>query len=417
MYKKIFSQTGILFLGNILRAVIQALYFFLLAREIGAYDFGVFTLILAVIAIISPWEGGGLGSIYLMKRSRGIWNDRDAQEIILWYLIIGVFLSIFSAMIQSLFILDIQSIFLLLFCISELIFFSLSSLFNLHFQSIGKFYYISIVNVIYGFFRLSGLAIFLSFSTDLSIEMWSIVYLISSFLAFLISLILFFSTVVRTKIRMDLALNKYKELTVAFHFSFSRFTASINGEADKLLISKFVSVEASGIYGLAMRVINMINMPLLSFFSVTYPEFFRIGGISLLGAVNLGVKLIIPIFFYMLIALVSFNLLGSLIIDFLGSDYIEVLDAISILIFYPLLRSLKTISADILSGSGFQKERAQIQLFILIFGLMILFTMIMYFGWQGACYSLLIIELLSFILFSIVIKLKILKESHENTDC
>lgn len=407
MYKKIFSNSRVLLIGNVIRAVIQAVYFFLLAREIGSYDFGLFTLVLSVIAIFSPWDGFGLGSLYLMNRSRGNSDDSDVVSVFIWYIFSGSLLTLLAFLIKFIFFDYISNWVFAAFCLSELFFFSLSSLFILHFQAIGNFVNIAIINVTFGACRLMGLSVAIYFLNELLLSHWAITYLVSSIIAFLVSFILFTNSIQLFKTNIHTVIIRRNELKEAFHFGLSRFTAAINGELDKLLLSKMVNVDVAGIYGLAMRIVNMVNMPLLSLFNVTYPQFFFAGEKGTCSAVKFARKLVLPIIAYMLLVILLFNTLGYLIVNFLGDEYSAIDRALSVLIYYPFIRAFKTIAADILSGSGYVKERSHVQMFVLPLGAALLYILINSHGWIGACYSLILIELISFILFSVVVAHKV----------
>ena len=67
---KMARNSGWMLVGQLSRVVLQAGYFFLIARSLGVTEYGAFVAITSLVMIVSPFSGLGAGNIIIMKVAR-----------------------------------------------------------------------------------------------------------------------------------------------------------------------------------------------------------------------------------------------------------------------------------------------------------------------------------------------------------
>ena len=176
-----------------------------------------------------------------------------------------------------------------------------------------------------------------------------------------------------------------------------------------------ITLEATGIYGLTQRIINMINMPLLAVFNVAFPKFVEFGESSKTKAIDFAKKIALGTCCYSLLVVILYFCSRGLIESIIGPQFKEHLNLIDILIFIPLSRSFKTIFADLLTGFDLQKIRSLCQFGMLPIGFVGMLFMSFQFGVIGAGIAAVGFELLSGLLFFYVFKSRVINEKTINS--
>src|SRR5712671_2984981 len=64
--------------GALVRLVLQAVYFVVIARSLGADQFGAFSGVLALIAVLSPFASLGMGNLVIKSVSQDKTTFRDS---------------------------------------------------------------------------------------------------------------------------------------------------------------------------------------------------------------------------------------------------------------------------------------------------------------------------------------------------
>jgi O-antigen/teichoic acid export membrane protein len=106
---------------------------------------------------------------------------------------------------------------------------------------------------------------------------------------------------------------------------------------------------------------------------------------------------------YSIVAGIGLLLFAPVVPYILGSDYINVVEALRWLAPIPLFRGLQHFGGDILSGTGFQGLRSALEVIISIFNIGINLWLIPLYSWQGAAWSSLASDgLLMLMLWSMV---------------
>ena len=123
------------------------------------------------------------------------------------------------------------------------------------------------------------------------------------------------------------------------------------------MLSRLASLEATGVYAAAYRMIDVSMAPVRSLAAAAYPQFFRKGAGPIRATYNYALSLIAKAVLYGAIASAGLWLLAPMMPHILGSKYDQVVPAVRWLALIPFLRCLHSFMADALSGAGRQRTR------------------------------------------------------------
>jgi O-antigen/teichoic acid export membrane protein len=251
--------------------------------------------------------------------------------------------------------------------------------------------------------RLIGIAALALAIPHPTIRDWSLVYLAGSVLAALIA-------VVWVTVRMGrpkLALGRIRgESFEGLTFSTSLSAQTIYNDIDKTMLARLGSLEATGIYCAAYRLIDVAFTPVRALLNAAYPGFFRSGVDGIRGTLHYGRRLLIRTVPYSLFAFVALMAGASLVPRVLGHEYANVTEALRWLSVLPLLKTLHFFAADALTGAGYQGIRTTAQVGIAIFNVLLNLWIIPAYGWRGAAWSSIASDgFLAVVLWLIVIRL------------
>jgi O-antigen/teichoic acid export membrane protein len=189
------------------------------------------------------------------------------------------------------------------------------------------------------------------------------------------------------KPRLALAPLGRKETVEGFYFSVNVSTTNIYNDIDKTMLARLSTLEATGIYGAAYRLIDIACLPLLSLSSAAWPRFFREGKGGIHATRHYARRLLKPIVPYSLLAFAGLSIGAPLVPRVLGHQYVQATEALRWLAVLPLLRTFHTFIADSLTGAGYQGLRTLVQIGVAVFNVLINLWVIPAYGWRGAAWS------------------------------
>lgn len=383
---KLARNTAWLMLAQGLSLIFQAAYFVLIARGLGAKEYGAFVGTAALTQIISPFVGIG-GEFLLVKH---VARDRAQFNVCYGNLLFAV---LASGLGSSLFVVAIarivlpKSIDILVIacvCLAELIFFRLLDCASMSFQAIERFDVNAILRCSAPLIRLAGIIVLVSCVTHPTAVHWSIVYLLTTM--FLSALGLGWVQAVIGGPR--LALNRWKsEYSEGLFFSLGVSAQSIYDNIDKTMLARLSTLDAVGIYAAAYRIIDVAFVPVRSLLNAAYPGFFRAGKQGISSAANYMRHLLAKSAGYSCLAFLGLVLCAPLVRTVLGAQYAQTVEALRWLAVLPLLKSVHYFLADALTCSGHQGLRALIQTIVAGTNVLINLWIIPTYSWRGAAWS------------------------------
>jgi len=375
-----------MFLGQGLGVVIQALYFVLIARSLHSQGYGAFVGVIALVSILAPFAGLGSGNLLIKNVARNedsfrrCWGNALLMVLIsgvvLLFIILGLSRVVFPAAIP----------FALVFVIAvtELFFSRIHDISGQAFQAFQRMNRTAVLQFIPHVLKLiaiAGLTISIQAPTVLQ---WGYLYL--------------FTTVISTLIGVRLVHKELgaplfvpagitAEVKEGFYFSVSFSARGINNDIDKTMLSRFSTLEATGIYGAAYRIINITFSPILSLLYAAYARFFQHGAAGIRGSLGFALKLFPLAGCYGLAIGILLVAASPLLPFILGAEYSNAANALRWLAPLPFLRAVQYFAGDTLTGAGFQGVRSSIQMFAALFNVVINLWLIPAYSWRGAAWA------------------------------
>ena len=391
--------------GYGLRLVIQAAYFIVIARSLGPGQYGGFVAATALANLISPFVGWGAGNLLIknVARNRSLFGEYWGNGLVVTLgsglLLVG-FVILLSALILPH---SIPMLAIVCISVSDLIFVKFIDLAAFAFQSFEMLSKNAHLNVLISLTRLVGIAGLALVVSHPTVGAWSVVYLGGSVLATLIAV-----TWVTISLGFPrLALGRIREEGYeGFAFSTGLSAQTVYNDIDKTMLARLGTLDATGIYSAAYRLIDIAFLPVRALLNAALPGFFRNGVDGIRGTMKYGRRLLLRVLPYSLFAFAALMLAAPVVPLILGPQYREVTAALRWLSLLPLLKTLHYFAADSLTGAGYQGTRTAVQVGIAIFNVLFNLWIIPAYGWRGAAWSSLASDgLLAGILWLIAIQL------------
>ena len=395
---------GILWLliGRGLRLVLQASYFVIIARTLGVKNYGAFVGTTALVGIVAPFVGLGVDTLLLKNVSKNRSLFREYWGNTLWMIsvtgvgLIGLILLVAPIVLPE----SISPSLMFLVATSDLIFGSITTASGRAFQAVDRLNISAQINVSIMFTKVVAAFALSSFFPQPNILDWAYLYLLSSLISALMSVLLIHFLLGTP----TLALGMIKhELLEGVYFSISNSAYTIYSDIDKTMLARLATLEATGIYAAAYRLIDVAFIPISSIAGATYAEFFRQGKDGVKATLAFAKPMVKISSAYSLLAGIGLLVLSPLVPHILGNDYINVVPALQWLAPIPLFRSMQNFGGDILSGTGFQGLRSSVEVIVSVFNIVINLWLIPLYSWQGAAWASLASDgLLMIMLWSLV---------------
>jgi O-antigen/teichoic acid export membrane protein len=172
-----------------------------------------------------------------------------------------------------------------------------------------------------------------------------------------------------------------------FGYSFAGSTTVFYNDFDKTMLSHYGMNLANGIYSMAYRVIDIASIPISAVQAASIAKFFQRGRLGVSSAGELSNRLLRRMLPIMILLAVAMFVSAPLIPRLLGHEFGQSVQALRWLCLIPIFRSVQTINGAALTGAGYQKYRVLAQVIAsgLNFGLNL--WAIPHYGWRGAAWS------------------------------
>lgn len=249
--------------GSLARLVLQACYFALLVNALSLADYGVFASVLALSLILSG--GGAFGFTAPLfraatTRSRVLGTYLGAfiayaatETALVAALGLGIHALTFSSYIGTVSFMAIL--------LSEALFWRLIDMLAVVNNGLGRYRQGAQAGIIGSLGRLVVLGLFMAGGAR-DLDRWALFYLAGNAASVAVAVALLWP---RMRIRWSPAI-LLRRLREALAFLGINTLQTIQIEADKLLVLAFAGQEQAGIYALSMRVIELLLLPIKSFF-------------------------------------------------------------------------------------------------------------------------------------------------------
>jgi len=380
------KNTAYMLLAQAVRVVVQAFYFFLMARGLGPRQYGAFVAVVAAVAVAYPFVGNGSANLMVKNVAR----DRRLLPECLGN---ALFMTLASGLLLSVLVLPaclvvlpsvIPRSVILLVVASDLVVYRFVEVACLAFQSVERLCWTANLNVFASLMRLAGIAAVLLVARP-TVAAWSVAYLATAAVCALVAMYCLLTRLARPAFS---GLGRIRgELREGFWFSTSLSAQTIYNDVDKTMLARLATLDAAGIYAAAYRLIDIAFLPIRALLAAAYPSFFRHGEDGIAGSLGFARRLVPKPLMYSATAALGMTLAAPLVPHILGAEYARTSQAMRWLSLLPLLKTLHYFAADALTGAGHQALRTFVQVAVAGFNVVVNLWLIPAYSWRGAAWS------------------------------
>jgi O-antigen/teichoic acid export membrane protein len=375
-----------MFFGQGLRLAIQAAYFIEIARSLGASNYGAFIGVVALVGIAYPFGALGGGNLLVknVARDRSLFAAYWGRALVITFACSLVLLA--AVLCASHFLLppSIPLKLVVLVAGADLIGLNVIGICGQAFQAFERLKWTATINVLISASRLTGAVILIGIQAHPSALQWGYVYCCATTAVAIAAWLL-----VRTKLGAPRFAwpHSLAEMREGFYFSSSLSAQTIYNDIDKTMLARLSTLDATGIYGAAYRLIDVSFAPISALLWSTYPNFFRAGAKGIASSFGYAKPLLLRTLGYSSAVCVFILLAAGIVPYILGPQYARTTEALRWLAPLPVLRGVHYFLSDSLTGAGHQGVRTAIQAGVAAFNVLINLWIIPAYSWRGAAWS------------------------------
>ncbi|NJO44417.1 MAG: oligosaccharide flippase family protein [Oscillatoriales cyanobacterium RM2_1_1] len=382
---------------------IQTASFILVARSLGAENFGIFVGVSALGAIVLPFAVLGSGDILIQFVSR----DRSRFSEYWGKTLVTVFTSstiiiILLVLFAKLFILkSVPIVVLILILTADILGITLTFHVTAKaFMAVDMIKESAFVRLMLAITKFLAAVMMASMFSNPDIMVWSSLYFISTIVASFGS-ILFVCKILGKPTFSSLKFND--ELVQGLYFAISESAGTINANIDKTMLVSLATAEVAGIYAAAYRAIDVSSIPIFSMLGATYAKFFQHGVSGIKGSLSFAKRLLPSVILYGVIATVGVLVFAPFVPYILGQEYEGTVEILRWLAPIPLFIGLQYMAADALTGAGLQRSRSIVQTGAAVLNVGLNLILIPLYSWKGAIWATLSSETFKLIFLWIIV--------------
>jgi O-antigen/teichoic acid export membrane protein len=375
-----------MFLGYGLRIGVQAVYFVLIARDLGPGEYGAFVGVVSLAAIVSPFASLGSGNLLIKNVVR---DPRTFPECwgnaILMCCASGLFLLTTVIAIARFWLPpNIGWSLILMVCIADLLLARIADVAGQAFQAMNQMRYTAALNLLPSTLRLVTAAYILLAWHHATAANWAAFYLGGTLLSSTFAVIL-----TNWKLGMPkIALCRIREeLAEGFYFGASQSAQTVYNDIDKTMLVRLSSLDATGIYAAAYRIIEVAFTPVRAVLNGAYPEFFRHGQHGVAASYAYAKRLLPKLIGYSVTIFALICIMAPVLPLVLGDEYVKAVEALRWLAVLPLLKTVHYFIADALTGAGHQRVRTASQIMVALLNVGLNLWLIPAYSWRGAAWA------------------------------
>lgn len=374
--------------------VLQAAYFVLIARLLGAYEYGLFAGAFALTGILGQYSTMGSGTLFL----RYVSADYRLASVY-WGNILAATTVVSLAMMLALSFLSGHLLgagtgsILLLAAVANCFCNQLISCAARVFQTFEQMRMTAGLSLATNFARTAAAGGMLVWVNRIggrigghhaSAYAWSVAMTGVSGVAAVAAVAMVTARVGFPK--FDIRQMK-GNLVEGFEFSFATSTSLAYNDIDKAMLGHYGMNVANGIYSMAYRVIDVATIPVLAVREAAMPRFFRGGAEGIRGSALLAVSLLKRTLPMAVVSGIGVFAIAPLVPRLAGHGFAESVSALRWLCLIPLFRSIHHMTGSAMTGSGRQTYRTVSQVVAAAFNFGTNLYLIPRFGWLGAAWS------------------------------
>jgi len=369
--------------GQGFRVMIQALYFILLSRLLGAEGLGTFVGVVSLVGIVGPFANLGSGNLLVKNVARDPRLFRAYWGRGLMVTSVTASSLIAAILLASSLLLPKSVPFGLVLCVAlaDLFFARLLELSSLAFMAFQRLRRTAQLQAMLSLSRLVAAAWLGLAGPAPTAATWSCCYLAASACVGVAAVLV----ACRELGRPGLDRGRHaSELGDGVLFSIGDSTDWIYGNIDKYMLLGLSAPGTAGFYAAASRLISAAYMPITSLFAAMYARFFLHGVEGIQGTLRFTRRMLPLALAYGFGVGLALFLAAPLLPMVLGRDFEGAVEVVRWLAFLPLIGVVYTFAADVLTGAGFQGVRTAVQVLVALTNVLLNLWLIPLYSWRGA---------------------------------
>lgn len=359
---------------------LQGIYFLILARVLGAENFGVFSGSLAIAAILATLAGAGAGSVMVLRTSRdpSVYRTQFGTALLYiaaTFLPLALLALILGSQVSESFFWTLVPL-----CVSELVFVRVLDFGFQTFQAHDRLKVTAHFNVAAAALRIVLVGLFATTGMTGSAG-WSFVYALGNVLLAVSISALAWRRYGGPRLEKS-SLKGTWRTGVYFALGMSSRTAYTDG--DKFVLNFAGMAVAAGQYSAAFKLVTMAFAPIQAIVYSSNTRLFRAGEQGYRAVWTIIRKMLPLCLGYAAIAGSLLFLAAPLLPSILGDDFSQ--SVIMLKVLAPLLffQALHYIFGDALMGLGKQRQRSMAQLTVAILSIVANLVLVPHFGWPAS---------------------------------
>jgi O-antigen/teichoic acid export membrane protein len=375
-----------MFLGQGLRLVIQALYFIEIARSLGAANYGAFIGVVALVGIAYPFGALGSGNLLVknVARDRTLYPAYLGRALAITTVTSSILLVVVLLLSHFALPATIPLLLVLLVAGADLFGLNMITVCSQAFQAFEQLNWTAVINVLISATRLIGALILIGIHRHPSPLQWGYVYFGSTTTVAIFAFVLAWLKLGAPRF-VDMLPDA--ETREGIYFSISLSAQTIYNDIDKTMLARLSTLDATGIYGAAYRLIDVSFVPVSALLWSAYPNFFRAGARGINHSFGYAKPLVLRTLGYSSFVCLFLLLFAGYVPLVIGPEYARTAEALRWLAPLPILKGLHYFLSDTLTGAGHQGLRTAIQAGVAAFNVLINLWIIPAYSWRGAAWS------------------------------
>lgn len=385
--KSVLARNAIwVLVGQGLRLIIQALYFVEIARSLGTRNYGAFVGVLALVGLVVPFGDLGTGNLLVrsVSRDRTVFGVYWGRALVTTAVSGGGLFVVVLLLASFVLPRTIPLALVMLVAASDLVGLNIITICGQSFQAFDRLNWTSVIWALISGSRLIGASVLVAIYPHPSPLQWGYVYCASTITVAAAACLLVLWKLGYPRFNLKRTAAEVRE---GFYFSASLSAQTIYNDIDKTMLARLGSLEATGIYGAAYRLIDVSFVPVSALLYASYSNFFRAGANGISSCLTYAKPLLLRALGYAVFVCAGFLLCASVVPYVLGSGYTQTAEALRWLAILPVLKVLHYFFSNALTGAGFQAWRTLIQVVVALFNVLINFWLIPLYSWRGAAWS------------------------------
>jgi O-antigen/teichoic acid export membrane protein len=379
-----------MFVGQGSSLAAQAIYFILIARLLGASEYGLYIAIVSFISLGGQF--GTLGSGYVLLRHaaanhavfREYWGNVLLNSTLIGAVVVALLVAASRWVLP-----DTPWKLVLLVALSDTILGGLVQCCGQAFQAFEQMSKTATISFSVNLLRLFAAAVLYLRFHHADAFAWA---------AWVLGVSATVALGAVWEVNRKLGWPLFRPRLVSRHavegatFAISSSTTSVYNDIDKIMMGHLGMNAANGVYALAYRAINVATIPVFAIHAAAFPRFFKEGSRGLRHTLPLARHLQMRTLAVTGTAALCLFFAAPLIPFFAGRAYLESASVLRWLCLIPVFRSFQWSSGDAMAGAGLQRYRLALQAGASLFNFGVNLYLIPRFSWHGAAWSSLLTD-------------------------